>query len=841
VRRTRFNDGWKVRPKVNRFAELGGQAAEWQPVTLPHDAMIGTSRSPSASAGNAYFPGGVWEYSKTLDLTSDDAGTSITLEFEGVYRDAVVLVNGSFAAQRPYGYSLFQVPIDHLLRYGETNEIRVECRALEDSRWYSGAGIYRSVWLLQAGRVHIGPDGPAVRTPEIDDDGATITVATPISNCSGMTSRLTLHTELIDAVGRVMANDRTPVVTYPGDDLVARQRIFLAPARRWDPDDPYLYTCRVTLLDGGHDDADVVDVDETTFGIRSLALDPRRGLRINGKQTVLRGACVHHDNGPLGSATVDAAEHRRVRLLKDAGFNSLRSAHHPMSRAMLDACDRLGVLVMDETFDMWQQAKSDRDYSLRFNDWWRADVESMVRKDQNRPSVILYSIGNEIPDEADLGGVRIGHEMAELVRSLDDSRYVTKAVTGFLVGGLEAFAELRETMSADHSGPSDHVTPAGASEETGVNGAATQLAEFMKRVVESNAVTAKTTEPFSYLDVAGYNYMENRYDSDAERFPHRLIVATETYPPAIAEGWAGLLRHPNVIGDFTWTGWDYLGEVGIGRVEYGDEPGAAGMGEFSAPFPWVAAWCGDIDITGARRPASYYRETVFGLRSAPYIAVQPPSHHGRFVIHISPWSFPDVISSWTWPGHESTPLQVEVYSDADEVELLVNGRSCGRQPAGAEHDFRARFEACYEPGQVEAIAWRAGNPGERTVLRTATGPVRLSLHVDRPELTASTVDAAFVEIQLVDETGELRPDADRSVTVTVEGAGTLQGLASANPRSEESFTAAACMTYAGRALAVVRPTDVGSITITVAAEGCSPQQISINAAGPDAAGTSPRR
>jgi beta-galactosidase len=822
----RYNEGWNVRPKVNRFAELGGMAADWEPVTLPHDAMIGTSRSPAANGANAYFPGGVWEYSTTLDRASDDADEAVILEFEGVYRDAVVYVNGSFAAQRPYGYSLFRVPIDHLLRDG-SNDIRVECRALEDTRWYSGAGIYRNVWLLRAGRVHIAPDGPVVRTPEIDGDGATITVTTPILNRSTHTARLTLRTDLVDADGEVVASDQTPVITYPNDEVSSRQRLFLAGARPWDPDDPYLYSCRVTVLDGDADIDSVVDSEETSFGIRSLALDPRNGLRVNGKQTLLRGACLHHDNGPLGSATLDAAEHRRVRLLKDAGFNALRSSHHPMSRAMLDACDRLGVLVMDETFDMWREPKSDRDYSLRFTDWWQADVEAMVRKDLNHPCVIFYSIGNEIPDEGNLAGVRLGHELADKVRSLDDSRYVTKAVTGFLVADMADFAELRESASAVA--------------DSGVNGAATQINDVMKSIALLPGVTAKTTEPFSYLDVAGYNYMEARYDSDVEQFPHRVIVGTETHPPAIAEGWAGVLRHPSVIGDFTWTGWDYLGEVGVGRVEYGDAPSASGMTAFTADYPWLTAWCGDLDITGCRRPQSYYRETVFGLRRAPYIAVLRPEHRGRHLVHASPWAFRDVAASWTWPGYESTPVEIEVYSDADEVELLVNGRSCGRSPAGEKQGFRATFEARYEPGQLEAVAWRNGNPAERTVLRTATGPVRLSLHADRTEITASAGDAAFIEISVVDGANQVHPGGDRSVTVSVAGSGALQGLASANPKSEEPFTASTCTTFEGRALAVVRPTGDGTITVTVEAEGCPQQQVSIVAAPEPGENDSPLR
>ena len=352
----------------------------------------------------------------------------------------------------------------------------------------------------------------------------------------------------------------------------------------------------------------------------------------------------------------------------------------------------------------------------------------------------------------------------------------------------------------------------------------------MKSVALLPGVTAKTTEPFSYLDVAGYNYMEARYDLDAEQFPHRVIVATETHPPAIAEGWAGVLRHPNVIGDFTWTGWDYLGEVGVGRVEYGDEPSTSGMTAFTADYPWLTAWCGDIDIIGRRRPQSYYRETVFGLRKDPYIAVLRPQHEGRHLVHVSPWAFADVAASWTWPGYESAPVEIEVYSDADEVELLVNGRSCGRRPSGEKQGFRVTFEVPYEPGQVAAVAWRDGNPAERTMLRTATGPVHLSLRADRAEITVTAGDAAFIEIVLVDDAGEVHPSTDRQVTVTVAGPGALQGLASANPTSEEPFTASACTTFEGRALAVVRPTGDGTITVTVQSEGCAPEQISINAA-----------
>ncbi len=816
MRRTPFNDGWSVRPKTNRFAELAGETAPWTPVTLPHDAMIGTPRSPSASAATGFFRPGVWEYRRTLHLPAGDAGTTVVLAFEGVYRDAVVCVNDTVAAHRPYGYSNFFVAIEHLLRVGEPNEIRVEARAHDDSRWYPGAGIHRDVWLLQAGRVHLTPDGLDVRTPEIDDDGAVVVVAAVVRNASVATSHPTLRADVIDADGRLVTTAETPVTTFPGDCLTVRQRLFVPRAHRWSPDDPYLYRCRVTLLDGG----DVFDDDSTAFGIRSLALDPQRGLRINGEPVLLRGACIHHDNGPIGTATIGRAEERRVELLQAAGFNAIRSAHNPMSSAMLDACDRLGMLVMDETFDMWTVSKSDDDYALRFEQWWEADVEAMVRKDVNHPSVILYSIGNEIPDGSAPAGARRGRAIAEKVRSLDDTRFVTQAVTGFLVAGREIGEEIRRTLT-------DGTVSVPAGEETGVNTMATVLGDAMTRAMRAQFVTDKTAEAFSCLDVAGYNYMETRFELDRELFPQRVIVATETHPPAIDTGWSAVTRIPQVIGDFTWTGWDYLGEAGIGRVEYGEPPSAFGMAAFQGAYPWLTAWCGDLDITGHRRPQSYYREIVFGLRADPYVAVRPPAHHGEPIAASTPWSWSDAVASWTWPGFEQEPVVVEVYADADEVELLVNGRSLARAAVGPARRYRAEIETRYEPGTLEAVAFRGGAEIGRASLRSASGRLQLRAEVDRDEIGADPSDLAFVTLTLVDEQGTTDTSADRKVTVELDGPAALQGFASADPRSEECFTDAWCTTFGGRALAVVRPTGPGVITLTAVADGCDPQHVRV--------------
>jgi len=818
MRRTQLNDNWSVRPQVSRFAEMFGASREWEGVTLPHDAMISGERSPAAGAATGYFVGGNWEYRRALEVADDDV--VVTLEFEGVYRDAAVSVNGTVAARRPYGYSNFFVAVDHLLHRGGDNELTVEARAGNDSRWYSGAGIYRNVWLLTAGPVHLVPDGLQVRTPEIDTDGAVIVVGAAVCNRSVATSQATLRVEVVDAGGVVVAGTETPVTTFPGDTIIARTRMHVAGARRWNPRDPYLYTCRVALVDG----EDVIDEESTPFGVRTLAVDAERGLRINGEPVLLRGACVHHDNGVIGAATIARADERRVELLHAAGFNAIRSAHHPMSKPMLQACDRLGMLVMDETFDMWLQTKTEDDYALRFADWWEADVEAMVRKDMNHPSVVFYSIGNEVPDGSTPVGLQVGRALAQKVRDLDDTRFVTQAVTGILVGGAELFDEIRDSAAASAA-----ATATGTDEETGVNTAAMNLGDIMATAMSSSVITAKIQEAFSHLDVAGYNYMAGRFEMDRELFPQRVIVATESHPPSLDTDWAAVLRNPNVIGDFTWTGWDYLGEAGIGRVEHGEPAGARGMAAFHGDYPSLTAGCADIDITGHRLPQSYYREIVWGRRTEPYLAVHRPEHHGQALAHSSPWSWEDVVSSWTWTGHAGAPITVAVYADADEVELFLDGRSLGAQPAGAEQRFRAEFETMYEPGVLEAVARRGGTEVGRTQLRSASGPVVLDANADRTEVAAGDDDLVFIELTLVDDAGSLYNTADRRVTVELDGPAVVQGFGSANPCTEERFVDSHCTTFDGRALAVVRPTGVGTITVTLTAEGCDPVRVRVDA------------
>lgn len=816
--RSSFNAGWSVRPIQNPFSELAGPISTPEPVTLPHDAMIGTPRDPSASHAIAYFPAGVWEYTKSFEAPAEWRDRRVALQFEGVYRDAMVYVNDDLAASEPNGYAEFIVDLDPFLRYSEQNTIKTVCRAGTDSRWYSGAGIYRPVHLWVQNPVHLVIDGMWITTPEIEDHSAVVDIAAEVQNDTAHTVTVRLACQVHNPAGETMASGDIPVTLRPHTTVTARQRLTVSDPARWSPDQPHLYSCTTTVVEDGTE----FDRNVTEFGIRALQLDPAQGLRINGEVVKLRGACVHHDNGPIGAATIGRAEERRVELLKAAGFNALRSAHNPMSRAMLDACDRQGVIVMDETWDMWTDNKMNHDYALRFEERWRNDVATLVRKDRNHPSVVLYSTGNEIPEVGSPLGAARARAIAEHVRSLDPHRYVTNGVQPMLAirGLIARIPEMLGLMEAPDS--SDEVEPPAAdeAESQGVNTQMAMWAMVKDQVMRDPIIAEGIEEVCASLDVAGYNYVANRYLLDHELYPNRVIVGSETNVTDLGRDWPIICAHPHLIGDFTWTGWDYLGEVGIGRIGYDDEdPVSEGIPGVVAPFPWLVSHTGDIHITGVRRPASYYREIVFGLRHEPFIAVQRPNNAHKKIAYSGPWSWSDTVDSWSWGGHEGTEVDVEVYAAADEVELVLNGQSLGRQPT---IEFRARFAATYEPGELTAIAYTDGQETARTALCTASGPLHLEVEADRVEVLATDSDLAFVSVRLTDDSGTVNPVANRPVEVSVEGPGVVQGFASADHQATEPFGSTTCTTYDGQALAVIRPTGPGVIDLTFTADGLAP-------------------
>ncbi|RAX23657.1 MULTISPECIES: glycoside hydrolase family 2 TIM barrel-domain containing protein [unclassified Actinomyces] len=806
MKRTDLNRGWTFRENTGAFASLLG-AAPTRGVDLPHDAVLAGGRDPGSEnqGNNAYFRSGAWVYEKTIDVPAQWRDRRVTLEFEGVYRDAVVKVNGAFAAQRPGGYTLFHVSLDPYLHYGEENVITVEAQAHNDSRWYSGGGITRPVHLLLGPLIHIAPTGIQVTTPEIDDELAVVEVAVPVVNGSNATATTDARIEILDPDDVLAATGTLRVSTLAGETQTGRRRLYIQAPQRWSTDSPALYTARVTLGSG-----DAEDTAEARFGIRSLRLDPIHGLRLNGRTVNLHGACVHNDNGVLAGACIAAAEDRRVRLLKAAGFNALRSSHNPMSVAMLEACDRHGMLVMDETWDVWTDAKTTDDYSLAFPEWWDRDVESLVAKDLNHPSVILYSIGNEIPEIGTPHGARRARAIAEKLRSLDSSRYVLNSLNAMMTV-LDELAQMREQAGQG----SDADSPAeGADSGAGdINTAMTDADDMMSAIMSLPEITDKITEAADAVDILGHNYADVRYRIEHEADPNRVIVGSETFSTRIATYWRLVQELPYVIGDFTWTGWDYLGEAGIARPIYSDDQ-ASGMG---AAYPYLLAGSGDIDILGDRKTISLYREVAVGLRKKPVLAVQRPEH---FTEPIAPhsWTWTDSVASWTWDVPTGSPVTVEAYADADEVAFLVNGAEVARTPVGTDLPFYAKADTTYQPGELTVVAYRDGQELGRTSLETAGPVAALKAEVEAGPVRADDASLAFVPISLLDAAGRLNPAADRPVTVEVAGPAVLQGLGSARPSHEESFLSDTFTTYQGRALAVIRPTGIGKVTVRVSGD-----------------------
>ncbi len=620
-----------------------------------------------------------------------------------------------------------------------------------------------------------------------------------------------MQTVLSGPDGGTTVSAQTPVSA----EGVAHLRIAVTGAKPWSPERPQRYTAAVTLRD---EHSTTLDESRTEFGIRTVEVDARRGLRINGVPLKLRGACIHHDNGVIGAHTLDAAEDRRIRLLKESGYNAIRSAHNPLARATLRACDRHGVLVMDELTDVWRRPKVTNDLADEFDTWWERDLESMIAKDINHPSVIMYSIGNEIAETATERGIEMNRRLAERTRELDPTRLVTNCINGFLnlisPQNDAKLAEKRAAQKKAGEAPNKNLILV-------LNYLMAVLERTLKYIVRLPTVDRRTRDAYGAVDVAGYNYMSGRYRLDRKRHPDRVIVGSETNPNDTVAIWKDIDTLPNVIGDFTWTGWDYIGEAGYAAVHY-DEPR-----KLFSPWPGLLAGMPVIDITGHRQTQSYLNEIVWHLRRGPYIAVQPVNHAGQKK-SCRPGRT-DSIRSWTWEGFEGRDAIVEVHADATRVELLLNGVSVGTEPAGPKKGYRTHFTVPYRPGELTAIAYdSAGREIGRDALASARHGLRLKVASETEALAADGHDLAYLPIELTDDDGVLRPLADREVHVAVSGAGRLLGFGSAQPITAEGFSSDRHSTYYGRALAVVRAGhDAGEVSVTVSADGCEPVTIVI--------------
>ena len=777
----RLDGGWRFHRGDTPGAETPSfDDAVWSSVTLPHDWSIAgpvDAAAPAAGHGG-YFPTGAGWYRLKLGAPEVWSGRRVEIEFEGAAMGAEVWLNGASLGRWAYGYTPFRFDLTPQLRPGAENvlAVRVDNSAQPNSRWYSGSGLYRPVWLRVTDPVHVPAGGVWVTTEELSDKQAKLRVRAEVENASSEARELRIEAELRDARGRVVARESVgAAVAGSGKRSEALAAVVRDP-RAWSPEAPTLYQAIIRVKAAA--DGRVLDETTTTFGIRTVRVSAERGFELNGRSIKLLGGNVHHDTGPLGAAAFARAEERKVDLLKASGFNAVRTAHNPPSVAFLEACDRQGLLVIDEIFDGWEKAKNKKDYSVLFKEWWARDVDAWVRRDRHHASVVMWSTGNEMFERGGASGRRIVRELAARIREHDTTRPVTAGVNGL--------AKPEEWPKLD--------------------------------------------ELFAALDVAGYNYELQHHAADHERMPARVIMASESYQTEAFANWSAMTEHPYVIGDFVWSALDYLGEAGIGRVF---PPGQEAKKHWEMEmFPWHGAYCGDIDLTGWRKPVSHYRQIVWDRGEKLYAAVRvPPPGEGDW--NTTPWSVIPMLPSWTWPGHEGKPMTVEVYSRYDAVRLELDGRVIGEKATTRAEEFKAVFVVPYAAGELKAVGLKGGRVAERFELRTAGETAKLRLTVDRKTLRADGQDLAFATIETLDRRGVWQPLATPRVTVAVEGAGTLAGLGSGDLTSLDSYAGAARSLYQGRALAVVRAGDKpGKITLTVSAPDLPTARVTLKSVWP---------
>ena len=794
------------------FLDSVGQTEEdpGTEVNLPHDGMIGTPVRPDAPAGpdSGYFTGGQANYTKYVLIPEEWKTECVGLKFDGVMMNASVEINGSLAGRHHYGYAPFRVDLTPYVSFGEENRITVNVNTgmQPNSRWYTGEGLYRGVRLGHGPKIHIAPDGVFVYTREIADRYAFLEALVETENDSAE-NRLAEVTVLLEEEdgGGMAAKARRVIHIGARGRETARIRIDVKDPKLWDAGDPNLYRVRTEVRDLGQyrthfEPTGTVTADEdvSLFGIRTITADAVRGLRINGKEVKLKGGCLHHDNGLLGAVSLYETEARKIRKLKEAGFNAIRTAHNPPSSALIEACDRLGMYVFDEAFDAWNMAKRGGDYSQFFEADWEKDLTAFVRRDRIHPSVILWSTGNEIPERGGLsGGYALAARLAGTIRRLDGTRPVSNGICSFWSGLDDSLAKNQRQ------------------EQNAADGFASTLWET-------------GTEPFTNgLDVVGYNYLEELYERDHEMYPERVILGSENFPKEIGYRWPFVETHPYVIGDFTWTAWDYLGEAGIGKAAYVDPDDPlvrkgpwALMPQNSSPFPWRTANDADFDITGRMLPQGAYRNIVWGSGKTRVFSMHPDTFGKTEVM--SMWGFPAVCESWTWPGYEGKPAELVIFSGAEEVEVWINGRSLGRKKVSTERPMpcSVRFETIYEPGVVEAAGYCGGKEISRDRLTTAGEPARIALVPEKTAMQADGHDLIYVGIEILDRNGVPVPDATAALKTETAGCASLAAFGSGNPVTEEDYTAPCTVTYRGRATAVLRAGyERGTVRLRVSAEG----------------------
>ncbi len=784
MRKIDFNRDWYY-----KRTEEGGKG---QLVSLPHDAMITEPRS-NKSAGRhniGWFEGHDYVYEKTYFAPAGTDKIKRVLEFEGVYHNASVYVNDVKVAERPYGYTVFYADITDYLKYGQENIIKVIAINSDqpNSRWYTGSGIYRPVWLYEGAEKYININGIKISTTSINEDSAEIEVELA---CHG------------SDIARVDISDEAGALVFSGDIAAAsKELITIKNPNLWSVDNPYLYTCTVSVGD---------DVVSQHFGIRTLTWDPNNGIAINGDHVILKGACIHHDNGPLGACAFPEAEERKIRLLKETGYNAVRCAHNPCSKALLDACDRLGMLVMDEYVDMWYIHKNEFDYAIYMRDWWKEDLKDMVEKDYNHPSVILYSTGNEVAETGQKEGIELTGQMTKYLHSLDATRPVTCGINiffNFLYScGLGVYSDdkaKKEAAKEISDKPKKQKTVGSEFYNTlaGLLGDKT-----MKLGATLHMCDVKTRDAYAAMDVAGYNYGIFRYKHDLKKYPDRLILGSETFCKDAYSFMELAKKEKRIVGDFVWAGMDYIGEAGIGAWEYEDyapkDADTAG---------WLTAGSGRLNILGHGSGEALYTRVALEKEAGPYLAVKPVYEKGKH--SPSAWKMTDAMRSWTYPGCQGSQALVEVYARAYAVELFLNGKSMGLKRL--KNTCNTSFKLPYEPGRLEVWAYDESHSViGKDVLTTAMDKTSLTMELEEGRLKPNGL--GYINLIYTDANGIVKPMEKHKISVTVLN-GRLMGLANACAYNPDGYQKSTTFTYFGQAQAIVRAGERGPVEVTVTDE-----------------------
>lgn len=782
-RKSLFDRNWRFYQGDMINAESASyDDSAWRTVDLPHDwsieplenqepdKVVGPfSRESVGGFATGQTVGGKGWYRKTFIISPEDAGKRHELYFEGIYNQSEIWVNGQKVYYNVYGYTSFRVDITPYCKpTGQKNTIAVKViNEGKNSRWYTGSGIYRHVWMIRTSPSYIEDWGTYIRTDSLDKTQAFIALSTTVVNGDAEKGEYTVNINLISPKGKVVSTASAPAQMTSGNKCEIPFTMTVKKPQLWSTETPELYTANISLWKN----KEKKDELSIPFGIRTLRFSTENGFELNGVQMKLKGGCVHHDNGLLGAAAFDRAEERKIQLLKQNGFNAVRTSHNPMSESFMSACDRLGMLVIDEAFDQWRMKKNPEDYHLYFEEWSGRDIRSLVLRDRNHPSVIMWSIGNEIRERIAESGLKIAEDLKKEILKYDHTRPVTAGVNKYWDKGRKNMISLEKA--------------------------------------------------FRHLDVAGYNYMWRFYEEDHTQYPERIMYSSESVANEASQNWDKVEKLPYVIGDFIWTAIDYLGESGIGNSTEIDPK--ENVHQFMG-WPWFNGWCGDIDLLGVKKAQSYYRDILWRNRKIS-MAVEVPVSEGK-IRKVSFWGWPEESLSWTFPGMENKTMKVNVYTRAPKVKLYLNDSLIGEQETNEL--YKTFFKVPYQAGKLTAVEVNENGKGDSVTLETTGKPFALKLTADRTKLKAHGQDLSYLLIELVDKKGNIISHHDRKIQISHKGTGKIIGSGNASPTDMASFGSLQPMLFKGRAMVIVRSGyEPEKMELTVSSEGVQPATITL--------------